>query len=102
MQGKGLRDRVPQLTPNLKVFGVSYDTPEDNAAFAAKFNLQFLLLCDVDKKLAGAVGAKAAVMPYPKRISYLVGADGKVIKAYPSVSPAGHAAEVLADFKTSS
>ena len=82
----------------LKVFGASYDDPEDNAAFAEKFSLQFLLLSDIDKELASAVGAKRTLMPFPKRVSYLVGADGKVLKAYPSVSPADHAKEVLADF----
>ena len=58
----------------------------------------FRLLSDSDRKLAIAVGA--ADKPdagYAKRISYLVGGDGKVIKAYPKVNPATHAAEVLAD-----
>lgn len=32
-----------------------------------------------------------------KRISYLIGADGKVKKAYASVKPAEHPAQVLAD-----
>ena len=38
------------------------------------------------------------MMPFPKRISYLIGPDGKVLKAYPKVEAAEHAAEVLADF----
>jgi peroxiredoxin Q/BCP len=83
----------------LKVFGVSYDRPKANAAFAEKFHLQFLLLSDSDRKLAAAVGAERALLPVPKRISYLIGADGRVLKAYPDVSPAEHAAEVLADLK---
>jgi peroxiredoxin Q/BCP len=83
----------------LKVFGVSYDTPKTNAAFAEKYSLQFPLLSDSERELAAAVGAQRALIPVPKRISYLVGADGKVLKVYPEVSPAEHAAEVLADFK---
>jgi peroxiredoxin Q/BCP len=83
----------------LKVFGVSYDSPKVNAAFAEKYRLQFPLLSDGERKLATAVGAERALLPVPKRISYLVGADGKVLKAYPKVSPAEHAAEVLADLK---
>jgi thioredoxin-dependent peroxiredoxin len=82
----------------LKVFGVSYDTPEDNRAFAEKYGLQFTLLSDRDRALAKQVGADG-LMPYPSRISYLVGADGMVLKAYPKVSPAEHAAEVIADFR---
>ena len=84
----------------LKVFGVSYDTPDTNAKFAAKYHLPFLLLSDSDKSLAKQVGAARALLPLPKRISYLVGADGTVLKAYPSVDPATHDDEVLADFKS--
>jgi len=83
----------------LKVFGVSYDTPEANQAFAAKNNLPFLLLSDRERSLAKAVGASRALLPVPKRISYLVGHDGAVLKAYPSVSPSEHAAEVVADYQ---
>lgn len=83
----------------LSVFGVSYDKPETNRKFAEKYGLQFLLLSDTDKSLASSVGAKTALMPMPKRISYLVGSDGAVLKAYPKVDPSGHAAEVLGDLR---
>jgi peroxiredoxin Q/BCP len=77
---------------------VSYDTPESNASFAAKNNLPFQLLTDSDRTLARAVGAGRAFLPVPKRVSYLVGDDGKVMKAYPKVDPKTHASDVLADF----
>ncbi len=81
----------------LTVLGVSYDTPETNRRFAEKYRLPFLLLSDRDRRLARAVGAARAVLPVPRRISYLVGPDGRVVRAYPEVRPAAHAAEVLAD-----
>ena len=83
----------------LQVFGVSYDSPKNNQKFADRYHLQFLLLSDSDRGLAKAVGASSILLPVPKRISYLVGADGTVLKAYPKVSPAAHAAEVLADLE---
>lgn len=83
----------------MKVFGVSYDTPEANRSFAEKNNLPFLLLSDRERSLAKAVGASRALLPVPKRISYLVGPDGTVLKAYPSVSPSEHAAEVVHDYR---
>lgn len=85
------------LAAGLTVLGVSYDTPEANRAFARKYHLPFLLLSDRDHAVARAVGAARSLMPFPKRISYLVGPDGSVVKAYPNVEPAGHASEVLAD-----
>ncbi len=94
-----LRDAWPALeAAGVTVFGVSYDSPAVNRAFAAKRNLPFLLLSDRDRELARAVGANHLLLPFPKRISYLVGADGTVLKAYPRVRPAEHARQVLTDF----
>ena len=39
------------------------------------------------------------MIPLPKRVSYLVGADGAVLVAYPDVKPGDHAEEVLADLE---
>ena len=49
--------------------------------------------------LAKQVGAARSMIPLPKRISYLVGADGTILVAYPDVKPGEHAAEVLADLE---
>ena len=81
------------------MLGVSYDTPEKNREFAEKNALPFRLLSDSDHALAKKVGASRAVIPFAKRISYLVGADGNVLAAYPKVDPATHAREVLADYR---
>jgi len=95
-----LRDHWSDLKDAaIEVFGVSYDTPQSNRAFAEKFNLPFLLLSDSEKVLARAVGADRFLIPVPKRISYLVGVDGKILKTYPTVSPSSHAEDVLRDFK---
>ncbi len=94
-----LRDAWSELKDaEIQVFGVSYDTPQSNRAFAEKFSLPFLLLSDSDKALAKSVGANRFLIPVPKRISYLVGPDGKILKTYPSVSPSSHAEDVLKDF----
>lgn len=95
-----LRDAWSELSDlGLEVFGVSYDDPRANARFADKYSLPFRLLSDTDRELAKRVGASRALLPVPKRISYLVGADGSVLKAYPSVDPKTHDDEVLADFR---
>ena len=78
--------------------GVSYDTPEKNRAFAAKNDLPFRLLSDSDRELAKSVGASRSLLPYAKRVSYLVSGDGIVLANYPDVDPKTHAAEVIVDF----
>lgn len=79
--------------------GVSYDKPEANRNWAEKNDLPFKLLSDREKTLAKAVGAARSVIPVPKRISYLIGADGAVLVAYPDVKPGDHAEEVVADLE---
>ena len=94
------RDAWDQVeAAGLTVLGVSYDTPEANRGFAERYRLPFPLLSDSRRRLARAVGAARALLPVPRRISYLVGPDGRVLRAYPSVQPARHAAEVLADLR---
>ena len=83
----------------MNVVGVSYDKPETNREWAEKNSLPFKLLSDRDKTLAKQVGAARSMIPVPKRISYLIGADGMVLVAYPDVKPGEHAEEVLADLE---
>ena len=81
----------------MTVVGVSYDSPETNRGWAEKNQLPFRLLTDSDRLLAKQVGAARALLPLPKRVSYLVGTDGLILATYPDVDPSTHAAEVLAD-----
>ena len=77
---------------------MSFDSVEKNAAFAKKFGFDFPLLCDTERKLGVAYGAaddeKASTA---KRISYLIGPEGKIRKAYPKVNAAAHPEEILND-----
>lgn len=80
------------------ILGVSFDTPADNAAFARTEHFPFRLLSDTNRELAAAVGAAdSSAQALPRRISYLVGPDGKVLRAYAEVKPTTHAQEVLRD-----
>ena len=83
----------------MSVVGVSYDKPEANRNWAEKNDLPFKLLSDREKTLAIQVGAARSMIPVPKRISYLIGADGNVLVAYPDVNPGEHAEEVVADLE---
>ena len=85
----------------MEILGVSFDDPETNARFVKEEEFPFRLLSDSDHKLAAAVGAVTSPdQRLPSRISYLVGADGKVVKAYPAVNPSSHASEVLSDLSS--
>lgn len=98
-EGCTLRDNFAGFQKaGVEVVGVSFDVPADNAEFIKKYNFPFRLLSDTDHSLAVAVGAADSPdQKWAHRISYLIGPDGKIIKAYPNVNPAEHAGEVLED-----
>ncbi len=80
------------------ILGASYNDVDANCAFATKFGYPYKLLCDTEHTLGRAYGAEDPADPdYPRRISYLIGRDGRIVKAYATVKPAAHAAQVLAD-----
>lgn len=80
------------------MLGVSFDTVEENAAFADKFEFPFVLLCDTTRSMGLAYGAcDAPSAGYAGRISYLIDEQGTIEKVYASVNPRSHPAEVLAD-----
>jgi thioredoxin-dependent peroxiredoxin len=78
------------------VLGVSFDDEPANAAFAKKFRFNFPLLCDTQREIGLAYGAcDDAGARSAKRISYLIGPDGRIKKAYPKVDAAQHAQQLL-------
>ncbi len=82
----------------LQVLGISFDSVDENRAFADKLDFPFGLLCDVDRSVGMAYGAAdAPEAGHAKRISYVVGEDGRILHAYPKVNPNRHLDQVLGD-----
>lgn len=84
---------------NVVILGVSFDTVQENAAFAEKFQFPFALLCDTERTISLAYGAcDTAADEYPRRISYVIGPDGTIRHAFPKVDPKTHPTQVLGLF----
>ena len=89
-------------TRRAAVLGVSVLDSASKAKFAKKYDLTFPLLADADHAMAERYGAWQQKSMYGRkymgiaRITYLIGADGRVVRRWDSVKPAEHAAEVLA------
>lgn len=99
LEGRGFRDHQSYFDENnIRVVGVSFDTPEANAAFADKHQFQFPLLSDTDHAVATAYGAcSGAGARYPDRVSFLIDEHGMIEKVYDQVDPRDHPARVLAE-----
>ncbi len=102
----GIRDHWGEFRKaGLQVYGISKDDAKSHKKFAEKYDLPFPLLTGDEATLdkLGFWGEKKFMgRTYMgiKRDTYLVGADGKVLKEYVKVKPEEHATELLADFKT--
>ena len=78
------------------ILGCSFDTVDDNKAFADKFGYPFALLCDTDRKIGLAYGAcDNPSAGYAKRISYVIDEKGIITHVMPKVDPTTHTARVL-------
>lgn len=93
----GFRDRMAEFqTNNLAVIGVSYDTVEKHRQFIAKHQLNFTLLADPEGKIIEAYDAKMPFLRLAKRVSFLIGTDGRIIHVTDSLSPKVHFQEIQA------
>jgi len=78
--------------------GITFSPPEDLKAWRNEVGLAADLLHDGGRSVAMAYGAAESVdQEKAKRVSVLVGPDGRVVKVYPEPDAATHADEVLAD-----
>jgi len=91
----GLRDRMGDLQKaNVEVIGVSFDSADSHQKFIAKHNLNFTLLTDTDGKIADAYGVRAAGKNIARRVSFLIGKDGKILHVTNSSSADTHLTEM--------
>ncbi|MDQ3889081.1 MAG: peroxiredoxin [Actinomycetota bacterium] len=83
------------------VLGVSPDDEESHARFKSKYGLPFTLLADPDHVAAEAYGVWVERNRYGrksmgvKRSTFVIGPDGRVVRAMYGVKPEGHPEEVL-------
>ena len=88
---------LPALSAEgVTVLGISPDAPARLQKFRDKEHLTFPLLSDPNRKVLTAYGAYGEKMNYGKktmgviRSTFVIGADGKIEKAYYGVKAAGH------------
>lgn len=97
-EGCGFRDRQPVYDEkNAEILGVSFDTVEENRAFAEKFGFTFRLLCDTEREIGLAYGAcDSKDAGHAKRISYVIDEEGRIAQAIEQVNAREHPEELLA------
>jgi peroxiredoxin Q/BCP len=86
----------------VKVIGVSRDPMKSHEKFIGKYGLAVPLASDEDGRISEAFGTWVQKSMYGRkymgmeRATYLIGADGRVLKAWRKVKVPNHAQDVLA------
>ena len=75
------------------VLGISVDDKNSHKAFVNKYNLNFPLLADTGGKVSAQYGVMGWIMA--KRITYIIGKDGKVKSVFSDVDVNKHSEEIL-------
>ena len=85
----------------VKVVGVSRDPMKKHDKFIAKYDLAVPLIADEDGRISDAFGTWVEKSMYGRkymgmeRATYLIGTDGRVLKAWRKVKVPNHAQDVL-------
>jgi peroxiredoxin Q/BCP len=98
IEANDFQDALPAYREaGVDLYGVSMDSVESHAEFAAAEGIEFDLLADPDGTVAAAFGLDADEGRPGRRTFRLAG--GEVVAVYDpdSADPTGHAREVLAD-----
>jgi len=92
-------DQPKYAERNAVVLGVSLDSVDSHKKFCAKEGLNFKLLADTDHKVTDSYGSltNLGLVKFAARHTFLIDPSGKIAKAYTSVDPLKHNAEVLAE-----
>ncbi len=100
--GRGGAISASASTRRLRNTSVSPDSPELHVKFKEKYGLPFTLLADEDHAVAETYGVWVEKSMYGKkymgieRSTFVIDADGKIVKIMRNVKPAEHADDVLA------
>ena len=102
-QACGIRERWADYeAAGAVVIGISRDSPERHGWFAEEYELPFTLLSDADHKIAEKYGAWVEKSMYGRRFwgvqraTFVIGPNGKIVRAFPKISPKKHDELVLA------
>jgi peroxiredoxin Q/BCP len=104
LEACGFRDDYGNYqAAGVKILGISPDKVENHVKFKEKFGLPFPLLADPDHDVAEKYGVwvekHRAGRSYMGigRTTFLIDAQGKIMKVFKNVKPEGHSREILAE-----
>ena len=92
------RDQAEFAKRNAVILGVSVDSADSHKRFCAKEGLNFKLLADTSYQVSKEYGSLVnfGVAKFSARNTFLIDPEGRIVRAFTSVNPARHSAEMVA------
>jgi thioredoxin-dependent peroxiredoxin len=91
----GFRDSIDELKQdNVEVIGVSFDPGDSHLKFISKYKLNFPLIADTDGKISDTYGVRMSGRSMDRRVSFLIGLDGKIVHVTDSPKAETHLSEM--------
>ena len=91
----------------ITILGVSPDEIESHLKFKEQMNIPYELISDADHRISSLYGSYGPKNYMGKeylgvsRSTFLIGKDGKLVKAFHRVKPLGHSEQVMKEFGNS-
>jgi thioredoxin-dependent peroxiredoxin len=102
IEARGFAEHYPEFQQaGIAVVGVSVDSVEAQQKFSEECHLPFPLIADRDKSIARRYDA-LGILGMAKRITFLIGPDGRVQDVHQGMLPAPHIDRALAHFRLGS
>lgn len=102
LEAKSMRDgKVELAAKGYEIYGISPDSQRSHQNFCAKYELNFTLLSDTEKKMAEAFGVWVEKRMYGRtymgiqRTTFIVGEDGTIEHIFEKVDTKNHYQQIL-------
>ncbi|SMH70259.1 peroxiredoxin [Candidatus Nitrosotalea okcheonensis] len=89
-EANGIKSYYPKISEKYEVIGINQDSIESHVNFCQKYDLPFKILSDTSKKVAAQYQARGILGTYTKRITYLIGLDGRIEDMIEVMSVSNH------------
>ena len=87
---KGFKDHYQAISEKYEIIGINQDSEKSHRKFSERNKIQFKLLSDPGKKVSSMYDAKGALGIYTRRITYLIGLDGRIEEIIEGMASSKH------------
>ncbi|TLX82743.1 MAG: peroxiredoxin [Thaumarchaeota archaeon] len=86
----GFKNYYHKVSDKYEILGINQDSEDSHMKFCSEYKLPFKLLSDPGKKIASLYDARGTLGMYTKRITYLIGLDGKIERIIAGIGASKH------------